>query len=491
VWYSNSTDATLRADEALTAQETLTQRVHPTTGVPYRGLYQASTTVAFPAEGLYSLAVAGITSTTGTTAFEVVPNVDTRVTVEGLRDTITAGEMLPAFTVRYFDASGNPTDNNVGRVMYARAGGSSTATIAMMRSGEGVYAVSATRATIAGTYVINVQGINKANVTGNKDFVVMPAPALTATFETSTSPMTKSGSQVTLIVTYQDQYGNLSDNTSAWKFASTDIEGSTGTLSLTRKSGQPVGVFTTQFRVYTPGGYRLDVEDTEDAEIAVRRVQNPLIEEDFNVLPGPARRMKWVGVQTPINPGTLQAPTVEMFDALNAPTNYWDGTLTAVASGVENKTIAFTQPDKIDQYGEPLYPLNYLNITPVPFTVQGSTTLEMRLVDANNPSVNIPTKWQTGVRTFRVLNSSLTLSSAVLDFGEVNIGETAVLSYTFTVQNLTVGNVAISAPAGYTIRKGTTGVFSQTLTIDRGETTQPITIQVQFTPTQNGRAVKF
>ena len=360
MWYSNSTDATVSTTETLTASETLTQRVNTRTGVatsgyPYRGVYDASSSVVFPAAAKYSLAVEGISTTSGTTAFEVLPNADYRIVFENVPDTLTAGDSLKNVVVRYFDKTNNPTDNGIGRVLYSRSGGSSTATVSMVRTGEGVYALNATQATLSGNYTMIVSGIASVNYQGRRTFVLRPSIATTATFVASTTPMTRSGSQVTLTVTYKDQYGNLTDNASAWKFESTDIEGSTGTVALVRKTGQPVGVFTTKFTVFTPGGYRLDVNDTESSAPTVQRVK-PL-PSDFSVLPGPMRRATWTQVQARINPGSQQTPVVQMYDTLNAPTNYWDGTLTANFSGAASGTMTFTQPEQLDQFGEALYSL--------------------------------------------------------------------------------------------------------------------------------------
>jgi hypothetical protein len=351
VWYSNSTDATLRADEALTAQETLTQRVHPTTGVPYRGLYQASTTVAFPAEGLYSLAVAGITSTTGTTAFEVVPNVDTRVTVEGLRDTITAGEMLPAFTVRYFDASGNPTDNTVGRVMYNRAGGSSTATIAMMRSQEGVYAVSATRATLSGLYNLGVQGINKANMTGNKDFVVLPQIPISAVLTISTGALTSKGAAVSLTATFRDVYGNGANAPSEAVLSNQQILSSVATFSL-RKTAVS-GEYVTNAVVTQPGTYTITLSSQKPASDGGGTVfvpTTPGTNPSFNINPGLALRATFVNVPPVwgLNESlTPQNVYVRVTDTLGAVTNVWDGSARATGSnGGTTREVSFLQRDQ-------------------------------------------------------------------------------------------------------------------------------------------------
>jgi hypothetical protein len=397
VWYSNSTDATLRADEALTAQETLTQRVNTTTGVPIRGLYQASTSVAFPAEGLYSLAVAGITSTTGTTAFEVVPNVDTRVTVEGLRDTITAGEMLPAFTVRYFDASGNPTDNTVGRVMYTRVGGSSTATIAMMRSQEGVYAVSATRATLSGLYNLSVRGVIAANVVGNKNFSVIGAIATQATFTVTTSPMKAAGADVTIAVTYHDRFGNLTDNIAGVSVRNDEFS-YRDTVRLTKKS---TGVYSAIKLMPVPGDYRLELDTLRDLENPSINIVLEKERGEFNLSPYWAVRAVFEGVRASIRSNEEQAFTVALFDRNGAETDY----IRNVALGQERVNFSGAATGSVvarflSANNPAAFHILTVNSGPV-FTTPGQYTLAVQGVgnyvdDPANPRY-------TGLRRFTVI----------------------------------------------------------------------------------------
>jgi hypothetical protein len=373
VWYSNSTDATLRADEALTAQETLTQRVNTTTGVPIRGLYQASTTVAFPAEGLYSLAVAGISVTTGTTAFEVVPNVDTRVTVEGLRDTITAGEMLPAFTVRYFDASGNPTDNSVGRVTYTRAGGSSTATISMMRTNEGVYAVSATRATLSGVYNLSVRGINPLNVSGAKTFVVRPT-TLPATVEIviSTTAMTARGANVTFTINYYDEFNNRADWVSDLTITNDEVA-STASVDLVRQS---LGVWKKTITVLQPGGYDVAFDTPPPgAEI--------IGANSFGCSPGKAVRVRFSNVPSSMAAGSaLTGAFMTFYDVRGRTTNNNSDIINLSSRGAEViDPITFSPRDAIAQHS------GVFDISPVSFAALGLSNLRVDSdVDGTLPS---------------------------------------------------------------------------------------------------------
>ncbi len=379
-----------------------------TLGQPLRGLYRASATVVFTAAGKYNLSIAGITVTTGTTAFEVVPNVDTRVTVEGLRDTITAGEMLPAFTVRYFDASGNPTDNGVGRVMYSRSGGSSTATIVMVRSAEGVYAVSATRATIAGNYLINVQGIPAANMTGNRDVLVRPDIPITAAVTLSTRAMTSAGARVNLSVTFRDQFGNGTDAPPQATLANQNILTSVATVNLA-KTGT-VGVFTTTAVVTQPGVYNVSFSVQRPADEGGGTIgvpASPGTTPRFNINPGLALRATFFNVPLAWGmnePLAAQNLYVRVTDTLGATTNVWDGNARVFGTPTTGmRDVSFIPRDQNFDLHSGLFDVEPTTA----FAVAGRYTFSLfhkETVDVPQPGIiEIPFRSYAGNRTMDII----------------------------------------------------------------------------------------
>jgi hypothetical protein len=411
LWYSNSTDATVSSTESLTVSETLTQRVYTKTGVPlsgfpYRGIYDASNAVTFPAAGKYSLAVDGITTTTGTTAFEVVPNVDFRVVFAGVPDTLTAGDSLRNVVVRYFDASGNPTDNGIGRVLYTRAGGSSTASVSMVRVDEGVYALNATQATLTGTYTMTVSGIATVNYQGNRTFVMRSQIPISAVVTISTGAMTSKGANVNLTVTFRDVYGNGTDAPSVALLANQQIITSQATFSL-RKTGT-VGTFVTTAVVTQPGEYLVVLSTTRPAEQGGGSVNvgTGTTTPHFNINPGLALKATFFNVPLAWGVGELLAPQnvyVRVTDTLGAYTNIWDGTARATGTlGGTTREISFVQRDLNVDFHSGIFDLNPATV----LTPAGRYTFSLfhkETVDEPQPGViEIPFRSYVGGRTIDI-----------------------------------------------------------------------------------------
>ncbi len=206
--YNNLTDAPIaqvRFGESTGASSgtlTLTRASVGTSNATVKPFYEA---------GNYSLWIDGITTTTGSRTFTVAGAADSRVTISSVPASISAGSTLPAFTLRFEDAFGNLTDNGIGRLTYTRAGGSSTATLAMTRISEGLYTAQSTVCTIAGTYTLAVSSVNAANTLGTKTFSLTSAGAARADFSGVALRIAAGTQQNAFDVSFRDTFGNLTD----------------------------------------------------------------------------------------------------------------------------------------------------------------------------------------------------------------------------------------------------------------------------------------
>jgi hypothetical protein len=426
--------------------------------------------------------VDGITTTTGTTAFEVVPNVDVRVAMEGLKDTITAGETLPTFTVRYFDVNGNPTDNTVGRVTYRHTTLPlvSTATIGMTRVSEGVYAVQSTQASLAGVYNMTVQGIPTANITGNKVFVVKGAIATLATFTISTSAMKAAGANVTISISYKDRYGNLTDNIAAVKVRNDEFN-YTDTVTISKKS---TGVYTASKTMPVPGEYILQLDTLRDPKNPTIQVVVEGERESFKLSPYPASRAVFSGVQASIVSGGTQAFTVELFDKLGAQTDY----ILGVAQGQEPSVLfsgaaSGSVPAKFLAPNSPT-DFNILTVeTTPPFTLAGNYTFSIPYVLSYQDD---PTNAKyTGLRKFAVIpNPTLTPQTTSIAFGGIPLQTSRTVSIPIRCIRLTQP-ITITVPSEFSVAVDGTTFQTGSVSIlpPVGGT---FTLTVQFLPTIAG-----
>ena len=200
-------------------------------------------------------------STTGTRTFTVIPAADSRVTISGVPASTDAGDVLPTFSLRFEDAFGNLTDNGIGRLTYTRAGGSSTATLAMTRVSTGIYTAQSTVCTIAGTYNLAVVGITAANTLGTKSFVIVSGAAVSASVSGLTYSLNAGSLQSAFDVRFSDVYGNFTDRnvpTSVQFTNSTNaVNGvSTGTVALVARIG--IGLYdAARVTLTTAGNYAI------------------------------------------------------------------------------------------------------------------------------------------------------------------------------------------------------------------------------------------
>jgi hypothetical protein len=376
LWFSNSTDATILPIEAFTQAQSITQRVITSgmhTGLPIVGVYDVPATAILPFAGKYSFAVAGVTTTTGTTAFEVIPAADFVATFVGVKDTITAGEELPTFTVSYRDKQGNPTDNGVGRITYVRAGGSSTATIAMTRLAEGEYRVSSTVATIAGNYTLGVRDLAAVNLSGNRTFVVRGTIASSATFAVSTSAMKAVGASVTMTVTYKDRFNNLTDMITAVKVRNDEFA-YIDTVTVIKKT---TGVYTATKILPVPGLYLMELAPVNDPGTGMIQVVEERGRNEFGLNPYPAYRAVFTNVKPSIASGDVQTFTVALFDRNGAETDY----LQNILPGSEFVSLTGAETRSLPaRFLEPNNPAGFhvMTVSNEVFTAVGNYTLSVR-----------------------------------------------------------------------------------------------------------------
>jgi hypothetical protein len=376
LWFSNSTDATILPNEAFTEAQTITQRLITSgvnTGLPVVGVYDVPATAILPFAGKYSFAVAGVTTTTGTTAFEVIPAADFVATFVGVKDTITAGEELPTFTVSYRDKQGNPTDNGVGRITYMRAGGSSTATIAMTRLAEGEYRVSSTVATIAGNYTLSVRDLAAVNLSGNRTFVVRGTIASSATFAVSTSAMKAVGASVTMTVTYKDRFNNLTDMITAVKVRNDEFA-YIDTVTVIKKT---TGVYTATKILPVPGLYLMELAPVNDPGTGMIQVVEERGRNEFGLNPYPAYRAVFTNVKPSIASGDVQTFTVALFDRNGAETDY----LQNILPGSEFVSLTGAETRSLPaRFLEPNNPAGFhvMTVSNEVFTAVGNYTLSVR-----------------------------------------------------------------------------------------------------------------
>jgi hypothetical protein len=265
------------------------------------GVFLADAHPAFTEAGNYALGVQGVPSTSGTAAFTVRPNVDYRIVFENVPDTLVAGDSLRNVVVRYFDRNDNPTDNSLGRVVYSRSGGSSTATVSMVRTGEGIYALNATQATLSGNYTMSVSGIASVNYEGNRRFVLRSQIPISAVVTISTGAMTSKGANVNLTVQYRDIFGNLADAPSTALLHNEQITSSVASFTLQKSSA---GVYTTRATVTEPGMYNITFSVTRPAtttNTTTSTVPTGTITPRFNINPGIATRAVFYNVPAVID----------------------------------------------------------------------------------------------------------------------------------------------------------------------------------------------
>ena len=226
----------------------------------------SATATTYTIDGNYRLWIEGISTTTGNASFVVNANSDASVEIVGVQERLQAGEMLPPFTVRYFDRFGNPTDRNIGDVTlrYSTAG-TVRHTLAITRLSEGVYHTQPYQLTLADRYFVQISGMSHINtrytastgtvVLGALPFAdVTPTTAVRATLTGVDIDITANQTQTNARVRTYDEYGNLTNvptittlNFSNATDATMGIRSSTGTMSLTR----------TGFGVYDVDGTRL------------------------------------------------------------------------------------------------------------------------------------------------------------------------------------------------------------------------------------------
>ena len=349
-YFSMSTDATI--DDSV---RSVSAGFFPLTRTSL-GVFTADT-VRFSEAGRYHIGVAGVGVTTGTAAFIVRPNVDFRVVFENVPDTLVAGDSLKNITVRYFDRSDNPTDNGIGRVVYARAGGSSTATVAMNRVETGVYALESTKATIAGTYNLGVSGISSVNMEGNRQFVLVPVtePA-TVNMIISTTAMTSRGSNVTFTLTYRDEFNNLADWSSTLSIVNSEVS-STATFSLQRISK---GVYKKTIVVLEPGGYDVTLNTPPPALDII----GP---NTFGCSPGRAVRVRFSNIPGNVTAGqALDSSFITLYDVRGRTTNNLTDILTLSTVGAEALgPITFNQRDALKVQHSGVFDIEALTFTKV------------------------------------------------------------------------------------------------------------------------------
>ncbi len=320
------------------------------------GVFTADT-VRFQEAGKFSVGIMGVGSTSGTAAFSVRPNVDFRVVFENVPDTLVAGDSLRNITIRYFDRSDNPTDNGIGRVVYARSGGSSTATVAMSRVATGVYALASTQATLAGTYNFSVSGITSVNMEGNRRFEVIPSTApATVTMLISTTAMTSRGSNVSFSLTYRDDFNNLVDWASTLSINNPEVS-SSATFTLQRISK---GIYKKTVVVLEPGGYDVTL-DTAPPDLEI------IGPNTFGCSPGKAVRVRFSNILGTITAGnSVDSAFVTLYDVRGRTTNNLTNILTLSTRGVEQREpIAFTQRDSLVVQHSGVFDIEQLTFTKV------------------------------------------------------------------------------------------------------------------------------
>jgi hypothetical protein len=302
--YTNSTKATV-GDSVVTGALALSRLS--------LGTYQADIAERFPTIGSYIFSIPGITATTGTAAFRVQAAGDARVEFAAVPDTLTAGDSLKAVTLKYWDASGNLTDNALGDVFLTKRSPAPTFTARMSKTrlSAGVYALQSTHATLAGAYDLTVQGINATNTTGNNRFVLLPSAVTAVNFVITTTAMTRTGALASINATYRDRFGNLTDFAGDLTLTNAEFA-SVATISMVRASQ---GVYNGQVRLYAPGDYAVQIAGTS-AGITIGGT------EQFALEPGPAVTADFQNVLPAINAGAAQSAfSVLLRDRRGSPTD--------------------------------------------------------------------------------------------------------------------------------------------------------------------------
>lgn len=142
----------------------------------------------------------------------------------------------------------------------------------------------------------------------------------------------------------------------------------------------------------------------------------------------------------------------------------------AVTPEYPNGTYAYYTT--IDASGKPVYPFI--------LGIWYNGTL-----DRNNQAGRVTITEAVTEFTGVVANPTATLSVSSIAFGSLTVGMNTTRSYTITAANL-VGNLTVTAPAGFTISNAQNGTFAQTLTLPPTSGALSQTVFVRFAPTQAG-----
>jgi hypothetical protein len=194
-------------------------------------------------------------------------------------------------------------------------------------------------------------GISMANITGNKDFVVLPQIPISAVLTISTGAMTSKGAVVSLTATFRDVYGNGANAPSEAVLSNQQILSSVATFSL-RKTAVS-GEYVTNAVVTQPGTYTITLSSQKPASDGGGTVfvpTTPGTNPSFNINPGLALRATFVNVPPVwgLNESlTPQNVYVRVTDTLGAVTNVWDGSARATGSnGGTTREVSFLQRDQ-------------------------------------------------------------------------------------------------------------------------------------------------
>ncbi|MBD1210439.1 MAG: fibronectin type III domain-containing protein [Ignavibacteria bacterium] len=449
--------------------------------------------------GTYSLWINGIGTTTGSRSYTVTGGNDARVTFSGVPVSVTAGTVVPAFALRFEDAAGNLTDNGVGRLTYARAGGSSTATLALTRLSTGMYTAQSTVCTIAGAYNLAVSSVTPANTFGTKAFTLTPSSFVTVDFVISTSAMTTRGGSISVTANLFDAFGNRTDNLGGYDslaviVTNAEFPSSTATVAFARQS---LGVYKAQVPVLLPGpyqsklgGWKKGSELTGDPIIdTLLEILDRFLRESYDVSlsPGLAVRADFANVPTRLYVADTFSPEVDqanvtLRDVRGTRTHLWGGTvdltinsLPHTALGTTSNTFSLGELTTTANLNAQLADYGKLYINP--FVVSTLGTYFMTLNSTNGTPITI----YPYNRTFtvqmppaRLLLPSLTATT--LDFGSQFALAPTTRSYTLRYDQITTNTIVI-APTNhpsFLLSDSQNGIFT---------TSESITLTVSGTPT--------
>jgi sugar lactone lactonase YvrE len=256
------------------------------------GVSTATATRLYEA-GTYRLWVAGITTTTGNVSVVVNPNVDARVELAGVPPSVLAGDTIPRFVVRYFDVSGNPTDNGIGAVRFTRTGVAATlatVSVPVTRLAQGVYQAQTLTLSTVAQYTVAIAGISTTNTIGNAVMQVQPGRAYWSQIVGVSPTLTAGQNQAAFTVTERDAFGQLTDiaPTSITYSNSTSATAEqgflpfTGSITLTRTA---LGVFTaTVTQVQAAGLFALAATGVSTTTGTMRFRVNPAAAQTAEII---------------------------------------------------------------------------------------------------------------------------------------------------------------------------------------------------------------